>query len=452
MSGAPVRVLHATAWYPPDRVGGTEVYLAGLVEDLSARGFDSAVILPRAAGAPPSYRHAGIGVETYPVNEPAASDEIRARRPHLGFEQFRALLSRHRGAIYHQHAWTRGCGPHHLRAAREAGMRTVLTMHVAGAVCLRGTMLKFGTTACDGRIVDTTCGACWAHGQGLPRMLAEPIARLPPALAERARRSHGRMATALAARAHGAGKLRDLHEMIENSDRIVAVCTWLREALAANGVPRDKLVLSRHGIQAAARSAGLARPPPCPPLKLVYLGRWDPAKGIDTVVQAIQALPRALDVHLTIHAIPGADEPGSYEANIRELAGADPRISIAAAIPHEHVAAALAQFDALVVPSLGLETGPLVVLEAHAAELFVLGSRLGGIAELIDAEDAGELVEAGNVGAWSAAIARLAQTHAAGGLPRPARPVRTMAAVAADMADLYHSLLAPTPFARCTSP
>jgi glycosyltransferase involved in cell wall biosynthesis len=100
----------------------------------------------------------------------------------------------------------------------------------------------------------------------------------------------------------------------------------------------------------------------------------------------------------------------------------------------------MAEGDVLMVPSISLETGPLTVLEAQAAGLFVLGSRRGGIAELVDETDAGELVEAGDVVAWTAAIARLAERKARGNLPRHTGPVRTMAMAAQEMAELYRSL------------
>ena len=98
----------------------------------------------------------------------------------------------------------------------------------------------------------------------------------------------------------------------------------------------------------------------------------------------------------------------------------------------------MARHDVLVVPSLGLETGPLVVLEAQAAGLYVMGSHLGGIAELVGEGIGGELVEAGSQRAWTAAIARLAERRANGGaLPCRPRAVRTMSTAAAEMAELY---------------
>ena len=116
------------------------------------------------------------------------------------------------------------------------------------------------------------------------------------------------------------------------------------------------------------------------------------------------------------------------------------RISFEAPVSRDDLASVMSDYDALVVPSLWLETGPLVVLEAQAAGLFVLGSRLGGIAELVDENDAGELVEAGDVAAWAASIERLASRRRQGTLPRPSRPTRTMSSVAEEMADLYRSL------------
>ena len=43
----------------------------------------------------------------------------------------------------------------------------------------------------------------------------------------------------------------------------------------------------------------------------------------------------------------------------------------------------MANFDLLAVPSQWMETGPIVVLEAHAVGTPVLGANLGGIAELV---------------------------------------------------------------------
>jgi glycosyltransferase involved in cell wall biosynthesis len=400
------------------------------------------VLVPRNSNAAESYIDEGTRVETYPVNGLPVPNEMLAGKPHLDFDVFRAHLLKHRTAIYHQHAWTRGCGQNHLRAARDLGMRTVLTIHVAGNICMRGTMLRFGEASCDGRVQETTCGACWAHDRGAPKAISQAIGNLPLTVGNWARGCKSRLATALSARALAIERLQDIAEMIANADRIVAVCQWLYDALAANGVPDNKLVLNRHGVRSdelkVFRASG-ARSRHDGPVRLLFLGRWDRMKGIDVVVRAIRALPTETSVRLTICAVSTPDDNFSYEVNVRALAKGDPRISIKGPVPRSQLAATLVDHDAMVIPSIGLETGPLVALEAQAAGLYILGSRRGGIAEVVD-ERSGELVEAGNVAAWAEAITRLAARQRQGAPPRPPCPVRTMATVAAEMTDLYRRL------------
>jgi glycosyltransferase involved in cell wall biosynthesis len=447
MTGSLATVLQVAGWYPPYQIGGTEVYLSGLVSELAQRGIKSTVLIPRSSNAPERYEYLGASVETYPVNEAPVTNELRAGTPHQGFKEFCARLLKHRTSIYHQHSWTRGCGPNHLRAARELGFRTVLTVHVPGNICLRGTMLRFGQAACEGRLEEKVCGACWAQGRGAPKLLSQTLASLPLNLAKRARLVESRLATALSARALAAERLGDIAEMIRNSDRIVAVCEWLYDVLEANGVSKDKLLLSRQGVSDdylhAARAAAETRSASDGPLKLLFLGRCAPVKGIEVLVHAIRSLPSDMAVHLAIRAFPAAPDARAYEASVRALALSDSRICIEAPVCRSELASVLSGYDALVVPSLWLETGPLVVLEAQAVGLFVLGSRLGGIAELVDESDTGELVEAGNVPAWAAAIKRLEVRRRHNAWLRPiSRHVRTMSVVASEMADLYGSLTA----------
>lgn len=442
---AKVNVLQAAAWYLPYGIGGTEIFVADLIGALRKLGIESAVVVPRSAEGPKRYEHDSFPVETYPVNVMARPEEFREAKPHDDFDRFRMHLTAHRDAIYHQHSWTRGCGPMHLRAAREAGLRTVVTVHVPANICLRGSMLKFGSSQCDGRIDAQVCGACWGERQGMPSLFAQSIVRLPIGASEAIRRSPvGSLGTALGARAVAERKRAELRDMIENADRVVAVCQWLYDALIANGAPSDKVILSRQGISSAFRDraqAVVGEPVQAgEPLRLLYLGRWDRAKGIDVAVRAVQALPKEVGVRLSVRAASNDSDPGEYEAYVRGLAGSDERIVWVPPLPRDKLVELMAAHDVLLVPSISMETGPLVVLEAQAVGLFVLGTRMGGIAELAQDGDGGRLLPVGDVAAWSEAIASLALAHAHGRLARTKRTVRTMDTTAAEMAALYRSL------------
>jgi glycosyltransferase involved in cell wall biosynthesis len=101
----------------------------------------------------------------------------------------------------------------------------------------------------------------------------------------------------------------------------------------------------------------------------------------------------------------------------------------------------LSKIDVLAVPSQWLETGPLVLLEAFAAGTPVIGSDLGGIGELVRHDENGILVPHDDVGAWTAAMTRLANDPALlDRLRQGMGSVRTMSDVGCDMAELYREL------------
>ena len=72
----------------------------------------------------------------------------------------------------------------------------------------------------------------------------------------------------------------------------------------------------------------------------------------------------------------------------------------------EDVSAVLSIYDVLVVPS-DLDGRPMIVLEALAAGIPVVASRVGGLPELIEPGSYGELCDAGDLAAFANAIAAL---------------------------------------------
>jgi glycosyltransferase involved in cell wall biosynthesis len=101
----------------------------------------------------------------------------------------------------------------------------------------------------------------------------------------------------------------------------------------------------------------------------------------------------------------------------------------------------MAVYDLVAVPSLGMETGPLVVLEAQAAGVPVLGANRGGIAELVRDGVDGVLVAPADRSAWTRALLDLAaSSERLASLRAHIAPPRTMRAVGEDMARIYRRL------------
>ena len=55
-------------------------------------------------------------------------------------------------------------------------------------------------------------------------------------------------------------QIRDLRKMAELSDRLVAPSQWVFSALAANGVPAEKIFVSRQAVADSFVSLGAAYP------------------------------------------------------------------------------------------------------------------------------------------------------------------------------------------------
>jgi len=124
---------------------------------------------------------------------------------------------------------------------------------------------------------------------------------------------------------------------------------------------------------------------------------------------------------------------------LRVLAAKDPRITFADAVPRADALAVLAGYDALCCPSVCLEGGPTVAIEAHAVGTPVIGTRIGGLAELVTDGLNGSLVAPGDWRALARVLAALA-TDPTGTIDRWRRnlpPARTMDQIATDYLTVY---------------
>jgi glycosyltransferase involved in cell wall biosynthesis len=86
------------------------------------------------------------------------------------------------------------------------------------------------------------------------------------------------------------------------------------------------------------------------------------------------------------------------------------------------------QIDALVVPSLWPENSPLVIHEAFMAGVPVVGSRIGGIPELVTDGVSGFVFESGSAADLARALRRfIDRPQLVAELAAGAPPVKTMA-------------------------
>jgi len=159
------------------------------------------------------------------------------------------------------------------------------------------------------------------------------------------------------------------------------------------------------------------------------------------VLRALAAC-RDLCLTLDVYGIAQDADGARYRDELVTLSASDPRIRFLAPVAPDRIVETLASYDATVVPSQWLETGPLTVLESFAAGTPAIGSNLGGIAELVSHDVDGWLVRHADVEAWELALRRLSTDRALlERLRAGVRAPRSTHDVARDMAALYESIV-----------
>ena len=447
-----MKTIQSVARFFPESCGGIQTHLLEILPSLQAQGIESKVAASIESQKEDTYNYQGIEVYRYPVLTRPPEEPNHGEVPHDGFQFFADWLKQNSADIYHQHQWNFTCGLPHLRLAKQLGLATVVTLHLAQAICQRRTMLLNGQQQCDGKIDLIRCSSCCDDlTSKFPNLAVKALSQIPLSCLGRLSlpqsvyaptslsNTKGALLRPLAVPAYVKARQRSLQEMAQFADRIVAVCEWLYQALLDNGVPKEKLVLCRCGIADSWQQtqATSTRNNNC--LQVGYLGRWSQMKGVHILIEAIKSLPADLPIELKIHAIA---EENKYSQQMMEKIKDDSRIQTLPPLTREELPSALAKFDLLAVPSQCLETGPLVVLEAHACGTPVLGSNLGGIAELVQHDINGWLVEANNIQAWADALSKLAfNPNLLDRLRQDIQPVRTVSTEATELKTMYEQIL-----------
>jgi glycosyltransferase involved in cell wall biosynthesis len=421
------------------------VFVANLARDLRGLGVDTIVAAP--SDTTRSYWMDDLRVRRFAVSEVKEVADLYGEGDGLAAAEFGKILDDEAPDLIHLHAFTAAVSVRLVRAAKSRAIPVILTYHTPTVSCQRGTLLRWGAMLCDGKLDVGRCAGCTLNGLGMNDTVAAFVGRLSPTVG-RWLGDHGlqggvwtalRMSQLVALR-HAA-----FRAMVAEVDHIVAVCEWVRDLLLLNDVPPSKVSISRQGItwtpESAAALAGSSMEGASGEMRLAFVGRLDPTKGLHIILDALRMAP-TLRVRLDIFGIIQGSANNSYQREMMALAGTDSRISFRGPIVSREVVPMLRKYDFLVVPSQWMETGPLVVLEAFAAGIPVIGWKLGGTAELVRHGLDGLLLEPGPVSRWTETLQRLAKdVRLRAQLKAGVRPPRMSVEVARDMFGLYEDLL-----------
>ena len=283
-------------------------------------------------------------------------------------EKFIRLVDRFKPDVLHLQNIHAHLTPSIVFAARRKGLPVVWTMHDYKLMCPNSHFR-----------IDTTGELCESCRPG----------NYLPALTKKCKKG-SLLASGMAAVEAYAHWARGLRGQV---DCYLSPSRFLAGKLIEHGWPADRV---RHvpnflDVPAELPVRGAGR-------HFLFVGKLEELKGIGTLLDAASKVPQC-DILL----VGGCDDPAMQSrldrlpANVRYL-GPKTRAEIAGL---------LADARALVMPSIWYENQPMVILEAFAAGVPVIGSRLGGIPELVADGSRGALVDAGSPAELAAAITHL---------------------------------------------
>ena len=346
-----MRICLASNLYPPQVIGGAELIVADIARMLHADGHDVTVVTTARRADAREEMVDGVRVcRLTPANLYWAGDAPRkpaVLKPlwhaidlwnPLTYATLRRVLDRGRFDVVHTHNLG-GLSPAVWSAASAAGVPVVHTTHDYSLTCIRSLRM---TPA--GRICHTPCGSCAMRGRWLRRLSHRVSAVIAPSQF-----------------------VLDRHlELGFFPHAVTAVTRWgLRELPAPRTTPSG------------------------PPVRFLFIGLLRAHKGIRVLLEAFRR----------VHS-PGArlDIAGTGELadECRAAAAGDDRIHVHGWVSGAEKRRLLEAAHVLVAPSISWEVSGLVILEAFAQGMPAIGTRIGGIPELIEHGVTGYLVEPGN--------------------------------------------------------
>lgn len=279
------------------------------------------------------------------------------------------VLRRHRPELVHVHNTWYALSPSVLRAAGSAGVPVVMTLHNYRLVCANALLYR------DGR----PCEDC--------------VGRLPwPGVVHRCYR--GSLAASTAVGVHiGVHRARGTWE--REVDLFLALNEFGKGRFVAAGLPPERILVKPNFVE----DPGARRSSPSASSRVLFVGRLSEEKGILSLLGDWERAHRRAP-HLELVVV--GDGPLRSRMEGREMPG----VTLAGRLPAAEVARLMRTSRALAFPSRWYEGQPMVVLEALAAGLPVLGSDLGGIAEAVGALGADWLVPPDR--SWEEPLAGLA--------------------------------------------
>lgn len=370
-----MKILYLTHQYFPRHIGGTEVYLKGLVDHAKKIGHEVRIITCHESPLPTladfhTQRivydktdvleiHFNLSVTPDPAKWEYANP-FTANIVKKEIEEFKPDLV------------------HIIHAMKLSGsvLEICYNMHVPFFVtlcdfwfiCPKHTLLKWDNTLCRGPKNPFYCRKCVNELHGYPS-----FSKLsgPKELFQLAKRKNY------------------LLTQLKKAKKVFALSRFQYDIFIENGFPKESIEVLSHGLDDSFLKPKIH---PTEVKTIGFIGSLVPFKGAHVLIEAIKSDP-SLPIKCLIYG--NLDLANPYVASIKNQE--DARIQFKGHFPTNQLGSILENIDVLAMPALWYENEPLVVKSALYMGIPVLASRIGSLSDLITHEVNGWLVPPGDV-------------------------------------------------------
>lgn len=441
-----MKIAFITHFYPPSPCGGAGKYTAAIATLFQRHGATVAVLCADQWGEGVAHinghvddEYDGVPVRRILINwrkAPRPFDYLYDN-PALDADVGR-FLSEFKPDVVH----VTSCYALSARVIALAKARRIpVVVHLVDFwfICPLHTLLRRNGELCDGGRDAWDCQSCLLTGTKYAIVTAKMLTE-----SQRANLTRRLVGSSLATRTRGLiGLFGDMErrralvpEYLEQADILIAPSYALRDLYVKNGIPAQRMHVMHYGHDFSWASQVQRKPDSR--LRLVYIGNILPIKGVHVLLNAFSRLQPDSGIVLDIYGVDDLDI--SYSTGLRSAL--PDNIRWHGAYRPADLPVILGNADIVVVPSLWHENNPLVIQEAFAAQIPVIATDLGGMAEFVQHEINGLLFKPGNADDLAFQIHRIVADpilldRLRSGIP----PVRTIDQEVDDLVAIYNQLI-----------
>jgi len=410
-----MRVLYLLHQYPPEFIGGVEVYTQGVAQSLAQHGWKVAVF--HRSYAPKSLcevnQQGNLTIYRLASGSPSPSGRFLATwRLSAGLNFWRKAIDEFQPDLVHvQHLL--GLPTSLIEHLHRIRIPYLVTLWDYWWVCANANLLtNYAHSVCSGPKAFLNCTHC-------------AVARL-------GRRSAWLLAPLLVSLF--ADRNRRLEQLLKQASALLAPSEFVRRWYEQRGFPDQLLVTVKPGVILPAQLDSAHRNDENH-LRVLYVGGIAANKGVHILIDALRQVEGDIRLYIAGNLLTHSQ----YASKLRQMA--DQRVTFIGELSRHDVWHAMTNADVVAVPSLWDETFCFVAHEALAVGTPVLASAMGALPEAIQHSVNGFLLPPGDVGAWRKALQDLVDHPSILRAMRPEQCAPTLEEHAKQLIAIYHAIL-----------